>query len=115
MDLKRKRADFKEKRFVDSGVWLGSDEGLSVSGLPSEDVLWGEDDDDILRDGNNTRGRDSNARSNDESVVVQTRASFKGNEEPEEHQLAQAFVLECLDNGQDSIDLRWVVFCLSSQ
>ncbi|KAH3227027.1 hypothetical protein KXV86_009061, partial [Aspergillus fumigatus] len=44
VDPKRKRADFKDKRLVDSGVWMGSDESTAESLLPSEDAsIWGED------------------------------------------------------------------------
>lgn len=90
-NLKRKRADFKDKRFVDSGVWMGSDESLRDS--PSEDMLW--------------EGQPG-SKNEHWPVAAQSRAVFKGIEEPEEHKVARAIVLECLEKGQDSVDLRYV-------
>lgn len=117
---KRKRADFKDKRFVDSGVWMGSDESGVSSALPSEDAPWGED---FLEGGRNAQaqalvqGRDSGSNSgsgagNNELSVVQGRSVFRSVEEPVEHQLARNIVLDCLDKGQDSVDLRLVSLSL---
>ncbi|KAL2822154.1 hypothetical protein BDW59DRAFT_149707 [Aspergillus cavernicola] len=98
-ETKRKRADFKEKRLVDSGVWMGSDESF----LASEDTNgWGED---LLKDEGvgNGGGDGGEAR---EQGVPGVRAGFaKKVEESREHQMARAIVNDCLERGQDSVDL----------
>ncbi|OJJ51365.1 hypothetical protein ASPZODRAFT_12197 [Penicilliopsis zonata CBS 506.65] len=108
MDPKRKRADFKEKRNVDSGVWMGSDES---SFLPSDNApAWGED---LLKNIGETAGTTTTtiaqqgglSSDNDFKSTVATRATFKKAEEPREHRLARAIVNECLEKGQDSVDL----------
>lgn len=107
-DPKRKRADFKEKRNVDSGVWMGSDESIAESSLPSEDALnWGED---LLK-----TVLDSRAQSkafNVPSLVkapdtpVQPRpVILQGPVESEEHKYAKAVINDCLEKGDDSVDL----------
>lgn len=99
-DPKRKRADFKDKRMVDSGVWMGSDESGADSLLPSEDAsAWGED---LLKD---TRNTGSCLRPQG-PTTMQQRPLFRRAEESREHQLARAIVNDCLEKGQDSVDLR---------
>jgi predicted metal-dependent phosphotriesterase family hydrolase len=111
-DPKRKRADFKEKRNVDSGVWMGSDESGADSLLPSEDASnWG---DEFLKDTSNTTvtggGADisvtDSGRWEAQGQPWMQRPGLKKVEEPREHQAARAIVNECLESGQDSVDLR---------
>jgi hypothetical protein len=100
IDPKRKRADFKDKRLVDSGVWMGSDESTAESLLPSEDALmWGED---LMR---NMKSSTSVAVGNESQTVPQL-GGFKKVQEPREHQLARTIVNDCLEKGQESVDLR---------
>ncbi|KAB8075360.1 hypothetical protein BDV29DRAFT_108505 [Aspergillus leporis] len=110
-DPKRKRADFKEKRNVDSGVWMGSDESGADSLLPSEDASnWG---DEFLKDTSNTTvtggGADisvtDSGRWEAQGQPWMQRPGLKKVEEPREHQAARAIVNECLESGQDSVDL----------
>ncbi|KAE8390251.1 hypothetical protein BDV23DRAFT_155766 [Aspergillus alliaceus] len=110
-DPKRKRAEFKEKRHVDSGVWMGSDESGADSLLPSEDAsTWGED---LLKDtGNsavsggafNVAMRDSDQWRTQGRPWPQ-RAGLRKVAEPTEHQAARTIINECLEKGQDSVDL----------
>ena len=113
-DPKRKRADFKEKRHVDSGVWMGSDESGAESLLPSEDPsMWGEE---LLKDTSNAAGTGSGAdvamRDGGRWTAQSQRSGLKKVEEPKEHQAARNIVNECLESGQDSVDLRCV--CIST-
>ncbi|KAE8309642.1 hypothetical protein BDV41DRAFT_425118 [Aspergillus transmontanensis] len=110
-DPKRKRADFKEKRHVDSGVWMGSDESGADSLLPSEDPsMWGEE---LLKDTGNSAvteiGTDVAMRDSERWTAQgqswTQRSGLKKVEEPKEHQAARNIVNECLESGQDSIDL----------
>ena len=89
-DAKKKRAGFKEKQFVDSGVWLPSDGSVSIGA--SSTAFPSEDDDG--------KGEE------DSATFSQVRTVFRLVREPEEHELARAVVADCLDRGQDSIDLR---------
>ncbi|GJP92368.1 hypothetical protein CBS147320_497 [Aspergillus niger] len=98
-DAKRKRADFKEKRLVDSGVWMGSDDYDSGPGsgfLPSDADL-GED------------WLNSHANGGSKTVTPQTQSQQQGfrkvEEEPREHQVARGIVNDCLERGEDSVDL----------
>lgn len=122
MDPKRKRKDFKDKRFVDSGVWLGSDEsfGASSSFLASEDAPnWGEELFKNVRNSTSAAAAaeerhvpsavpEPNSMMRAQQATFQLRAAFKRVEEPREYQLARAIVNDCLEKGQDSVDLRWV-------
>lgn len=115
VDPKRKRADFKDKRLVDSGVWMGSDESTAESLLPSEDALiWGED---LMRNMQNSTsvgvgsegqmGALSSQSGNSELRQTASQpGGFRKVEEPREHQLARTIVNDCLEKGQDSVDLR---------
>lgn len=128
LDPKRKRKDFKDKRFVDSGVWMGSDESFAESLLPSEDAPISED---FLKDVRNSNPRVSRkeedaapfgfAAPGPQSVlgmdrgpisrpqpqmVAQPRVAFRRVVESQENQLARAIVNDCLEKGQDSVDLR---------
>ncbi|KAL4926804.1 leucine-rich repeat domain-containing protein [Aspergillus undulatus] len=122
-ETKRKRADFKDKRLVDSGVWMGSDESVSVSGasgfgLHSEDAAWlGEE---LIRDEGVGLGANVNAYTQTAATGMQglmpglglgpgraglAKKATAAVEEPREHQVARAIVNECLERGLDSIDL----------
>lgn len=103
---------------MDSGVWLASDESMMSVGedglaLPlSDDMVMEEEDDD---DNNVVHGSDVDVQPGDGGTMMrmaslsatsQVRAVFRLVQEPEEHQLARQIVADCLDKGQDSIDLR---------
>ncbi|GIJ99316.1 hypothetical protein Aspvir_001446 [Aspergillus viridinutans] len=114
VDPKRKRADFKDKRLVDSGVWMGSDESTAESLLPSEDALmWGED---LMRNmksstpaGVGDEGQMGAISSQSGNLrlrqAVPQPGGFRKVVEPREHQLARTIVNDCLEKGQDSVDL----------
>ncbi|KAL3477751.1 hypothetical protein BJX99DRAFT_257123 [Aspergillus californicus] len=94
-ETKRKRADFKEKRAVDSGVWMGSDETEGF--LASEDTAFGEE---LLRDEMAAREQGPTG------LGLGARAVFaKKVEEPHQHLVARAVVNDCLEGGLDSVDL----------
>lgn len=108
VDPKRKRADFKEKRHVDSGVWMGSDESVAESSLPSEDASgWGED---LLKTVLDPQAQSkspigpSNAAASS-LAPAKHRPMPLGLPESEEHRIARTIVHECLEKGDDSIDL----------
>ncbi|KAJ5156063.1 Leucine-rich repeat typical subtype [Penicillium capsulatum] len=107
IDPKRKRADFKEKRHVDSGVWMGSDESAAESLLSSDSSSWGED---LLKNvldprmnGKPLHGSSQSAAPGALSVLPVPIS--KGRQESEEHGYARAVVNDCLEKGEDSIDL----------
>lgn len=117
-DPKRKRADFKDKRLVDSGVWMGSDEsGVESPLLSSEASNWGED---LMLPTNRPnlltvrKGVEHKANCPGQlasaSQGQQQRVGFRKVEESREHQLARAVVNDCLEQGQDSVDLRYARF-----
>ncbi|KAJ5773631.1 Leucine-rich repeat typical subtype [Penicillium paradoxum] len=85
LDPKRKRADFKEKRNVDSGVWMGSDESSVL---------------EPRKLGNTTPLTMETV-----NIPVQTRTPVRASEEPEAHRFARKLVNDCLDKGWESIDL----------
>jgi hypothetical protein len=102
-ETKRKRADFKDKRLVDSGVWMGSDESVG-SFLASEDTgCWGEEL--LIRD--EATGMAS-ARGIAGLPVHAGPAKTMRVEESRENQMARAVVNDCLERGLDSIDLRYL-------
>ncbi|OJK03185.1 hypothetical protein ASPACDRAFT_58132 [Aspergillus aculeatus ATCC 16872] len=151
---RNKRVDFREKRLVDSGVWMGSDDSLA-GGFLGSDASWGEEvwaqfvgggegegaDGKVFGDGNGIgrRGEEGERRSDGEvggEVEVEQQqkqqqhwgeqvsgfASSQGQgqrgtllglgglrrgieEEPREHQIARAIVNDCLERGDDSVDL----------
>ncbi|KAL4990953.1 hypothetical protein BDW68DRAFT_185217 [Aspergillus falconensis] len=116
-EVKRKRADFRDKRLVDSGVWMGSDDSRA-SFLASEDAppCWGEE---LL--GQNQDLNQEQEQEQDEgmgmgmSMAMSTttglnripaRAGFaKKVEESRAHKMARAVVNDCLERGLDSIDI----------
>ncbi|KAL4751565.1 hypothetical protein BDW72DRAFT_202946 [Aspergillus terricola var. indicus] len=123
-EVKRKRADFKDKRLVDSGVWMGSDDSRA-SMLASEDAppCWGEE---LLAQNQNLNQEQERERDQDQdegmgmgmgmdmSVAMSTtrglgrvsaRAGFAKVEESREHQMARAVVNDCLESGLDSVDI----------
>jgi hypothetical protein len=107
LDPKRKRGDFKDKRNVDSGVWMGSDESGAESLLPSEDgSAWGEDLRKSVLDPRKAASSTALVMDTDtESAPTQMRGLFREIEESEEHQYARKVVNDCLDKGHESIDL----------
>lgn len=108
VDPKRKRANFKEKRYVDSGVWMGSDESVAESSLPSEDASgWGEDLKKVLDPQAQSKspiGPSSNPVALS-LAPAKHRPMLLGLPESEEHRIARMIVNECLEKGDDSIDL----------
>ncbi|KAL2829390.1 hypothetical protein BJY01DRAFT_227924 [Aspergillus pseudoustus] len=105
--MKRKRAEFKDKRLVDSGVWMGSDESVSV--FASEGDRWGEEllvnsRAEEVRDDDHGHGQGQDGGA---MVSTGTRTAFakKVEEESREHQVARSIVNDCLESGEDSIDL----------
>lgn len=109
MEPKRKRVDFKEKRFIDSGVWMGSDESGAESHLLSEDTPgWAEDLIKNARDANPI-GKAPNALRQQYQATPQPRNAIKKTEEPERHRFSRTVVNDCLEKGQDCVDLRLVL------
>lgn len=111
-DPKRKRADFKEKRHMDSGVWMGSDESGAESLLTSEDTpAWGED---LLKTVLDPRapGKCSAQLPFSRGPVPVPAPSrpiaINGHGESEEHRFARKVVNDCLEKGEESIDLGYV-------
>ncbi|KGO42136.1 Leucine-rich repeat, typical subtype [Penicillium expansum] len=105
LDPKRKRADFKNKRNVDSGVWMGSDESGAESLLPSEDgSAWGEDLRKSVLDPRKP-GSSTPFFTETENMPAQTRVAFSSPEESDAHRFAREVVSDCLDKGHESIDL----------
>ncbi|EKV06870.1 Leucine-rich repeat, typical subtype [Penicillium digitatum] len=105
LDPKRKRANFKEKRNVDSGVWMGSDESGAESLLPSEDgSAWGEDLPKSMLDPR-TSGSFTPFGIQTEKMPLQSRVAFRSSEESDAHRFAREVVGDCLDKGHESIDL----------
>lgn len=110
IDPKRKRADFKEKRHVDSGVWMGSDESAADSPLHSDCSTWGED---LLKTVLNPRGNGKSPQESSQPVASVASPTLpllipKGQQESEEHRYARAVVNDCLEKGDDSVDLGCV-------
>ena len=104
----KKRADFKEKRQVDSGVWLGSDESTTESLLPSEDApTWEEDLMKTVLDHNGSArfARGLVSREHSGSCSVPPLPLGKGLHESEQHRFARSIVNDCLERGDDGIDL----------
>ncbi|KXG48745.1 Short-chain dehydrogenase/reductase SDR [Penicillium griseofulvum] len=103
IDPKRKRADFKDKRNVDSGVWMGSDESGAESLLASEDgSTWGED---LRKSVLDPRKSGSSTPFIEENTPAPTRVAFRNPEESDAHRFAREVVSDCLDKGHESIDL----------
>lgn len=119
-EAKRKRADFKEKRNLDSGVWMGSDESSSDCLLSSEASSCEE----FMTRGlsgqkqglEQDRPADAAAQSSQNTRPVFATRNLRIVDEPQEHRGARAMINECLEKGQESVDLRLVHFrCLSTQ
>lgn len=109
-DPKKKRVNFKEKRFVDSGVWMPSDEFGSDSLLLSDDTsAWGADLMKIARE-SNVFGKGPDPLRQQYQRVSQPSNVFRKVEEPAEHQIARAVVNDCLEKGEEKVDLRFVRF-----
>ncbi|KAI9929258.1 hypothetical protein ASPWEDRAFT_353125 [Aspergillus wentii DTO 134E9] len=112
-DPKKKRVDFKEKRLVDSGVWMGSDESGADSLLASEDGAWGEDLFKNMRGSVVTTGKRSDVTMGmpngpsglQHQTMGPSQGTLRKTGEPRQHELARAIVNDCLEKGQDSVDL----------
>lgn len=112
---KRKRADFREKRHLDSGVWMGSDGSSSECLLSSEasscdDFLaLGQDAkkvsvvEDNMKDDDDDAKEAENGRDTGPTFAAR---NLQKQDEPKEHQTARALVNDCLEKGQDCVDLR---------
>ncbi|OKL60639.1 hypothetical protein UA08_04269 [Talaromyces atroroseus] len=108
-ETKRKRADFKQKRNLDSGVWMGSDESSSDCLLLSEASsceefmasAWGRQKQqvELEQDEQVTELATQNRR------PVFAARSLRSVDEPQEHRDARAMINECLEKGQESVDL----------
>jgi hypothetical protein len=113
IEAKRKRADFREKRHLDSGVWMGSD-GSSSECLLSSEASSCEDflgPDQHAQDETKVSVMEDNMKDDEEENARDTGPNFAARnlqkqDEPKEHQTARALVNNCLDKGQDCIDLR---------
>jgi len=110
VDPKRKRADFKEKRHVDSGVWMGSDESLAETSLPSEDgPAWGEDLLKSVLDSQTKGGTPFEPSVSKIITPVQAQSRpipvMVRDDVSEEHRIAKEIINNCLEKGEDSIDL----------
>ncbi|PYI07228.1 hypothetical protein BO78DRAFT_341688 [Aspergillus sclerotiicarbonarius CBS 121057] len=111
-DAKRKRADFKDKRLVDSGVWMGSDD----SGFLLSEGDLGEE---LLKENANANANGDNRIGNAPGAQTQTQMQTQPQqpqrgvgvfrrlveEEPREQQIARTIVNDCLERGEDSVDL----------
>ena len=86
---------------------MASDEsmGEGSSALPSEDNLLASENDAFSK-GGFIFGNIKNHATTTATKGNQVRTIIKGVEEPEEHRMARDVVTDCLDKGQDSIDLR---------
>jgi Leucine rich repeat len=111
-DTKRKRADFKEKRNLDSGVWMGSDESSSDCLLSSEASSCEE-----FMASAWSRQKEQEDIPVAESVIqsspklarpVFVARNLRSVDEPQEHIDAAVMINECLEKGQESVDLRCV-------
>ncbi|KAJ5552189.1 hypothetical protein N7494_001567, partial [Penicillium frequentans] len=109
IDSKRKRGDFKEKRNVDSGVWMGSDESGADSLIPSEDGPWGED---LLKTVLDPKAQGKSAQgplvllpSGKAAPPVLPLPVLKGPHESEGQRFARSVVNDCLEKGEDIVDL----------
>lgn len=97
---------------MDSGVWMGSDESAADSLLPSDSSTWG---DDLLKNVLDPRVNGKSAQESSQPAVsvaspVLPVSISKDHRESEEHRYARAVVNDCLEKGDDSIDLG----CVSS-
>lgn len=94
---------------MDSGVWMGSDESGAESLLTSEDSpAWGED---LLKTVLDPRapGRAATdlpfSRGPVPIPALPRQIVVNGTEESEEHRFARKVVNDCLEKGEESIDL----------
>lgn len=113
-EVKRKRADFKEKRNMDSGVWMGSDESssdclLSSEASSCEDFMaraWAGQNQVEPKFMAGIIDTGSNDQDGQIAGPVFAARNMRNLDEPEEHSNARAMVNECLEKGQESVDLR---------
>jgi hypothetical protein len=120
-DVRKKRVDFKEKRHIDSGVWMGSDQSSEFALSISEDMSSSREE--FLKATNSPSATEGPAKVlliGDDATAIDPRDKDKclrygqlyrprtillGVEEPKEHQMARSRVNECLEKGRDIIDL----------
>jgi hypothetical protein len=116
-DARKKRVDFKEKRHIDSGVWMGSDESSEFALSMSEDVSLSREEFLRTTNGPSTSegpanvlltGDDARAIDPEDKCYPRYGQLYRPRAilEPKEHELARSIVNDCLEKGQDSIDLR---------
>ncbi|KAN0068874.1 hypothetical protein V8E54_013043 [Elaphomyces granulatus] len=115
-DARKKRVDFKEKRHIDSGVWMGSDESSEFALSMSEDVSLSREEFLRTTNGPSTSegpanvlltGDDARAIDPEDKCYPRYGQLYRPRAilEPKEHELARSIVNDCLEKGQDSIDL----------
>ncbi|KAJ5582329.1 hypothetical protein N7535_000949 [Penicillium sp. DV-2018c] len=107
VDPKRKRAEFKEKRNFDSGVWMGSDEPGSESLMSEDGSSWGDDLRKTVLDAQSQqRVGPAPVDSGSGSVVnLFTPGSYESRKESTALMLARAVIGHCVEKGEDCIDL----------
>ncbi|RAH42066.1 leucine-rich repeat domain-containing protein [Aspergillus brunneoviolaceus CBS 621.78] len=105
---RNKRVDWREKRLVDSGVWMGSDDSLA-GGFLGSDASWGEEVwGQFVGEG---EGKGEGVDGKGIGIGIGIGIGRRGEEgermfdEPREHQIARAIVNDCLERGDDSVDL----------
>lgn len=117
--VRKKRVDFKEKRYIDSGVWMGSDQSSEFALSISEDMSSSREEflkatngpptsegpANVLLIGDDARAIDPGDKCPRYGQLYRPRTILLGVEEPKEHQMARSRVNEYLEKGQDIIDL----------
>ncbi|KUL91486.1 hypothetical protein ZTR_01477 [Talaromyces verruculosus] len=113
-EVKRKRADFKEKRNMDSGVWMGSDELssdclLSSEASSCEDFMaraWaGQNQDAVPKFAAGATETQNDNQIGQIAGPVFAARNIRHLDESQEHRDARAMVNECLEKGQEGVDL----------
>lgn len=113
-EVKRKRADFKEKRNMDSGVWMGSDESssdclLSSEASSCEDFMaraWAGQNQVEPKFTTGIIDTRSNDQDGQIAGPVFAPRNIQNLVESQEHRDARTMINECLEKGQESVDLR---------
>lgn len=119
-EVKRKRADFKEKRNMDSGVWMGSDESssdflLSSEASSCEDFMaraWaGQNQDAVPKFTAGATETQNDSQVGQIAGPVFAARNIRHLNESQEHRDARAMVNECLEKGLEGVDLRYIPGC----
>jgi hypothetical protein len=124
VEAKRKRGDFRNKRHLDSGVWMGSEGSSSSENLISsedtscEGYLQSPSNEDEKRPISSVMssvaaGPELRSRHHDYCYYQQQPHTFfsaghKTSVESLEHRVARDLIDTFIDEGQDSIDLTYV-------